>query len=121
MAGRRRTRAVSGAPAALLPALLDAARARTDLRPQALAFAGPRGLWLARLNPDWKFALRGVAGGSSLLPDATDAEAVHRLWEEGLFAERVALLGGRTGARAAAAARDAAGHAPGRRSGPRTG
>ncbi|MGY4916645.1 DUF5691 domain-containing protein [Streptomyces sp. 900116325] len=80
------------APASLLPPLLDAARARTDLRPQALAFAGPRGLWLAGLNPEWKFALRG-SSGSSLLPDATDADAVHRLWEEGLFAERVALLG----------------------------
>ncbi|MER7808501.1 DUF5691 domain-containing protein [Streptomyces sp900116325] len=80
------------APASLLPPLLDAARARTDLRPQALAFAGPRGLWLAGLNPEWKFALRG-SSGSSLLPDVTDAEAVHRLWEEGLFAERVALLG----------------------------
>ncbi|MFJ2583405.1 DUF5691 domain-containing protein [Streptomyces sp. NPDC087538] len=80
------------APAALLPALLDAARARTDLRPQALAFAGPRGLWLAGLNPEWKFALRGSSGGSSL-PDPTDPEAVTRLWEEGLFAERVALLG----------------------------
>lgn len=79
------------APDAALPPLLDAARARTDLRPQALAFAGPRGLWLARLNPDWKFALRG-ASGSALLPEVTDAEAVRRLWEEGLFAERVALL-----------------------------
>lgn len=39
-------------PAALMPALLDAARARTDLRPQALAFAGPYGLWLARFNPE---------------------------------------------------------------------
>ncbi|MFF8711934.1 DUF5691 domain-containing protein [Streptomyces sp. NPDC015184] len=80
------------APAPLLPALLDAARARTDLRPQALAFAGPRGLWLAGLNPEWKFALRGSSGGSSL-PDVTDPEAVTELWEEGLFAERVALLG----------------------------
>uniref|UniRef100_A0AAU2VS12 DUF5691 domain-containing protein n=1 Tax=Streptomyces sp. NBC_00008 TaxID=2903610 RepID=A0AAU2VS12_9ACTN len=79
------------APDATLPALLDAARARTDLRPQALAFAGPRGLWLAGLNPEWKFALRG-ASGTALLPDVTDREAVHRLWEEGLFAERVALL-----------------------------
>lgn len=79
-------------PAAALPALLDAARGRTDLRPQALAFAGPRGLWLARLNPDWKFALRGASGGSAL-PDLADAEAVGRLWDEGLFAERVALLG----------------------------
>ncbi|WP_433546100.1 DUF5691 domain-containing protein [Streptomyces sp. CA-294286] len=80
------------APPALLPALLDAARARTDLRPQALEFAGTRGLWLARLNPEWKFALRGTAGGATL-PDVRDAEAVRNLWEEGLFAERVGLLG----------------------------
>ncbi|MBP0461014.1 DUF5691 domain-containing protein [Streptomyces montanisoli] len=79
------------APAAALPALLDAARARTDLRPQALTFAGARGLWLARWNPDWKFALRGGAG-SAALPDLTDEGAVGRLWDEGLFAERVALL-----------------------------
>ncbi|MBT2396096.1 DUF5691 domain-containing protein [Streptomyces sp. ISL-100] len=80
------------APPALLPALLDAARARTDLRPQALAFAGPRGLWLARLNPDWRFALRGASGGGGAMPDPRDAAAVRRLWEEGLFAERVGLL-----------------------------
>ncbi|MDT9688717.1 DUF5691 domain-containing protein [Streptomyces sp. P9(2023)] len=79
------------APASALPALLDAARARTDLRPQALALAGPRGLWLARLNADWKFALRG-AGSGAALPDAGDGEAVEALWDEGLFAERVALL-----------------------------
>ncbi|MCA1222653.1 DUF5691 domain-containing protein [Streptomyces sp. 8L] len=79
------------APAPSLPALLDAARARTDLRPQALTFAGARGLWLARFNADWKFALRGGAG-SAVLPDLDDEDAVTRLWEEGLFAERVALL-----------------------------
>ncbi|MFG2712740.1 DUF5691 domain-containing protein [Streptomyces goshikiensis] len=81
------------APAALVPALLEAARARTDLRPQALALAGARGLWLARLNPDWRFALRGGPGGAGALPEATDAAGVERLWQEGLFAERVALLG----------------------------
>ncbi|MEV8536015.1 DUF5691 domain-containing protein [Streptomyces sp. NPDC051211] len=80
------------APAAQLPALLDAARARTDLRPQALALAGARGRWLARLNPDWRFALRSGAGGAEL-PDPADPDGVTRLWEEGLFAERVALLG----------------------------
>ncbi len=80
------------APEDLLPALLDAARARTDLRPQALEFAGARGLWLARLNPEWKYALRGTSGGA-VLPDLEDAEAVRALWEEGLFAERVRLLG----------------------------
>lgn len=79
------------APAPALPALLDAARARTDLRPLALAFAGPRGLWLARLNPEWRFALRG-GSGSSAVPSPDDGPAVRRLWEEGLFAERVALL-----------------------------
>ncbi|MFD8800554.1 DUF5691 domain-containing protein [Streptomyces atroolivaceus] len=80
------------APAELLPALLDAARARSDLRPQVLAFAGPRGLWLAGLNPEWRFALRASHRGAHR-PDTSDPEAVRRLWEEGLFAERVALLG----------------------------
>ncbi|MEU1213701.1 DUF5691 domain-containing protein [Streptomyces sp. NPDC005790] len=79
------------APAELLPALLDAARARTDLRPHVLTFAGPRGLWLAALNPEWKFALRTTSRGAQR-PETADPEAVRRLWEEGLFAERVALL-----------------------------
>ncbi|WP_245235941.1 DUF5691 domain-containing protein [Streptomyces durhamensis] len=81
------------APPQALPALLDAARGRTDLRPAALEFAGPRALWLARLNADWRFALRATPGGGAALPDPGDAEAVLRLWQEGLFAERVALLG----------------------------
>ncbi|WP_413799808.1 DUF5691 domain-containing protein [Streptomyces iranensis] len=84
-------------PDALLPALLDAARARTDLRAEALTLGGPRALWLARLNPDWKFALRGAAGrASASLPEpsgaATAPDEEQRLWEEGLFAERVSLL-----------------------------
>ncbi|MFJ2784914.1 MULTISPECIES: DUF5691 domain-containing protein [unclassified Streptomyces] len=79
------------APSATLPALLDAARARTDLRPQALRLAGARGLWLARQNPEWRFALRGSGAGGSL-PDPGDEKGVRALWEEGLFAERVALL-----------------------------
>ncbi|SEB69554.1 hypothetical protein SAMN05428945_0894 [Streptomyces sp. 2224.1] len=91
------------APEALLPALLDTARARTDLRPAALALAGPRALWLSRLNPEWKFALRGIGGPAGLSdhggindtdnPDGPDGpDGVRRRWEEGLFAERVALL-----------------------------
>ncbi|XHM62100.1 DUF5691 domain-containing protein [Streptomyces iranensis] len=84
-------------PDALLPALLDAARARTDLRAEALTLGGPRALWLARLNPDWKFALRGTAGrASASLPEppgaATAPDEEQRLWGEGLFAERVSLL-----------------------------
>ncbi|WP_344325115.1 DUF5691 domain-containing protein, partial [Streptomyces macrosporus] len=86
------------APAEQLPALLDAARARTDLRAGALRLGGPRALWLARLNPDWKFALRGRTGHGGEPPTGAadgavpDEAAVRRLWEEGLFAERSALL-----------------------------
>ena len=92
-------------PPQLLPALLDAARGRTDLRPAALAFAGPRAMWLARLNPDWRFALRATPGGGTALPRREDTGEVRRLWEEGLFAERVALLSAMR-AREPAAARE---------------
>ncbi|MDX2525659.1 DUF5691 domain-containing protein [Streptomyces europaeiscabiei] len=79
-------------PPQALPALLDAARGRTDLRPAVLAFAGARALWLARLNTDWRFALRAAPGGGASLPGPDESERVRRLWREGLFAERVALL-----------------------------
>ncbi len=93
------------APPQALPALLDAARGRTDIRPAVLAFAGPRALWLARLNADWRFALRAAPGGGAVLPGPEEPERVRALWEEGLFAERVALLAAvRT--RDAGAARD---------------
>ncbi|WP_225858839.1 DUF5691 domain-containing protein [Streptomyces albicerus] len=105
------------APPEALPALLDAARGRTDLRPAVLAFAGPRALWLARLNPDWRFALRSTPGGGAALPGLEEPMGgppleqsrewgkVRTLWEEGLFAERVALLSA-IRARDAGAARD---------------
>ncbi|MFI2413635.1 DUF5691 domain-containing protein [Streptomyces sp. NPDC018947] len=80
------------APPEALPALLDAARGRTDLRPAALVFAGPRALWLARLNPDWRFALRATPGSGAGLPGPEDTDRVRELWADGLFAERVALL-----------------------------
>ncbi|WP_232838611.1 DUF5691 domain-containing protein [Streptomyces geranii] len=80
------------APPQTLPALLDAARGRTDLRPAALEFAGPRALWLARLNTDWRFALRSTPGGGTAVPGADEPERIQRLWQEGLFAERVSLL-----------------------------
>ncbi|WP_404192868.1 DUF5691 domain-containing protein [Streptomyces tauricus] len=80
------------APPQALPALLDAARGRTDIRPAVLAFAGPRALWLARLNADWRFALRAAPGGGAVLPGPEEPERVRALWGEGLFAERVALL-----------------------------
>ncbi|GHF47692.1 hypothetical protein GCM10010218_31370 [Streptomyces mashuensis] len=75
------------APADLLPALLEAARARSDLRQEALALAGPRALWLARLNPQWKYALREGAGVG-----VADPRQAQRVWREGLFAERAAAL-----------------------------
>ncbi|NGN70463.1 hypothetical protein G5C51_42120, partial [Streptomyces sp. A7024] len=101
------------APPALLPALLDAARARTDLRRPALRLGGTRARWLAARNPAWTYALRegadpttdlcGLTTGEALDPTAnTDefdptantpaAQAIRTRWEEGLFAERVALL-----------------------------
>ncbi|MFF5155217.1 DUF5691 domain-containing protein [Streptomyces sp. NPDC000348] len=79
-------------PPAALPALLDAARGRTDLRPAALRFAGPRALWLARFNPDWRFALRSTPGGGTSAPRLQDTQGIRQLWQEGLFAERIALL-----------------------------
>ncbi|MEV4561544.1 DUF5691 domain-containing protein [Kitasatospora sp. NPDC049285] len=72
-------------PPALVPALLDAARARSELRADAVALAGPLGRWLAPQNPDWKYVTR------TAVADATgqDGELV---WQEGLFAERVTHL-----------------------------
>ncbi|WP_227869900.1 DUF5691 domain-containing protein [Streptomyces otsuchiensis] len=93
-----------------IPELLDAARHRTDLRAAVLTFAGPRGLWLAALRPEWRFALRAAPAGTATAasgsgqpgskgsdgsdgPDGADrAERQRRLWEEGLFAERVGAL-----------------------------
>ncbi|MGW3046546.1 DUF5691 domain-containing protein [Kitasatospora sp. NPDC001175] len=90
------------APAALLPALLDAARARSELRPDAVALAGPLGRWLAERNPDWRFVTRtavepgrsaSAAGGASGGGGGTaPADPGDRIWEEGLFAERVTHL-----------------------------
>ncbi|MFE7212538.1 DUF5691 domain-containing protein [Streptomyces sp. NPDC001698] len=92
-------------PPEALPALLDAARGRTDLRPAALAFGGPRALWLAGLNPDWRFALRAAPGAGAAQSGSEGADRVRKLWEEGLFAERVALLAS-IRARTPAAARE---------------
>ncbi|MFI9269219.1 DUF5691 domain-containing protein [Kitasatospora sp. NPDC052896] len=74
-------------PAALVPALLDTARARGELRGDAVALAGPLGRWLAERNPDWSYVLRTV-------PEAAEPgrPGDERAWEEGLFAERVTHL-----------------------------
>ena len=73
-------------PAALVPPLLDAARTRSELRADAVTLAGPLGRWLADRNPDWRFVLRTpLTGEQATGPD-------QRLWQEGLFAERVTHL-----------------------------
>ncbi|MHA6760516.1 DUF5691 domain-containing protein [Streptacidiphilus sp. PAMC 29251] len=73
------------APAALVPPLLDAARARSELRTDAVLLAGPLGRWLAERNPDWRYVLRTPLPGDT-------APADERIWQEGLFAERVTQL-----------------------------
>ncbi|GAA4852505.1 DUF5691 domain-containing protein [Kitasatospora terrestris] len=70
-------------PPALVPALLDAARARSELRPDAVALAGPLGRWLAARNTEWRFVARTVAetagtagtAGTAEAPEATPAPA----------------------------------------------
>ncbi|MFJ5232903.1 DUF5691 domain-containing protein [Kitasatospora sp. NPDC088391] len=73
-------------PPALVPALLDTARARSELRADAVALAGPLGRWLAPHNPDWKYLTRTAADQD------TDGRPSELLWQEGLFAERVTHL-----------------------------
>ncbi|WP_042420114.1 DUF5691 domain-containing protein [Streptacidiphilus anmyonensis] len=91
------------APPELLPPLLDAARQRSDLRADAVAFAGARGHWLAALNPEWRYALRvptaealAEADTAARADDAVDVRAADAeaadIWQEGLFAERVTHL-----------------------------
>ena len=75
------------APAPLVPPLLDAARARSELRGDAVQLAGPLGRWLAERNPDWRYVLRTPIRGQ-----AEDGDEEQRLWQEGLFAERVTYL-----------------------------
>lgn len=77
-------------PAGALAFALDAGQRRARLRPALLPVLGERGLWLARLNPDWRYADRGEAseaGEGSAAP--ADAE---RLWQEGSFEQRLALF-----------------------------
>lgn len=71
-------------PADQVPALLEAARARGELRGDAVALAGPLGRWLAERNPQWRYVLR-TAGAEG----PTEADLV---WQQGLFAERVTHL-----------------------------
>lgn len=72
------------APEPELPALLDVARSHSELRSDVAALAGPRGRWLARLNPDWAWAARIAA--------ETQSDGDTGLWTHGMFGERLAHL-----------------------------
>lgn len=75
-------------PPALLPAALGLPRAH---RPPVRPVLGERGLWLARQEPAWAWATAPDLG-----PDEGDEETLpadaERLWEEGSFDTREALL-----------------------------
>jgi len=77
-------------PAGALASALDAGRQRARLRAPLLPVLGERGLWLARLNPDWRYADRGAAGeGEGEAAGDASAES-ERLWQEGSFEQRLA-------------------------------
>ncbi|OPC81370.1 hypothetical protein B4N89_10810 [Embleya scabrispora] len=71
------------APESELPGLLTAARSRTDLRAVVAELAGPRGRWLAGLNPEWAWLTRIAAG---------DPDDPIDLWRHGRFGERLAAF-----------------------------
>lgn len=68
-------------PHTLLPRALTAGQRSAALRDALVRALGARGQWLASLNADWRYA----AGG------AADAEDPERVWQEGAFAQRLAL------------------------------
>lgn len=66
-------------PPERLPALADAARARSELRAAVAQAAGPRGPWLAELRPEWEFL-------------ADQAEEDPQVWELGTTGQRLTWL-----------------------------
>lgn len=70
-------------PAVALPALLDAGRRNSLIRPALAKVAGQRGAWLAGLRADWRW-LRDEAPGVTVLVD----------WHTGSSGERLGHLTG---------------------------
>jgi hypothetical protein len=68
-----------------LPALLELARSRVELRPAIAAVLGRRGKWLAAQNPDW-------APLVFALPETLEAVDLAATWETADRAARLALL-----------------------------
>ncbi|AGZ44699.1 SWIM zinc finger family protein [Actinoplanes friuliensis] len=71
-------------PPESLPALLDAGRRNSAVRPAIGRIAGQRGTWLARMRPDWKW-LSDEAPGTATSDDP-------EIWETGTGGERLAYL-----------------------------
>jgi hypothetical protein len=71
-----------------VPGLLDAGRAKSDLRPSVAAAVGPLGAWLARQNPEWAYA----AGAGVAVEEPGDDAAVEALWQTGTLLQRSELL-----------------------------
>ncbi|HET7036317.1 MAG TPA: DUF5691 domain-containing protein, partial [Thermomicrobiaceae bacterium] len=69
-------------PPELLPAALGFGARQGNLRPALSPVIGARGRWLARFNPDWRWA----EDDGALPPDAA------AIWEEGTSERRLALL-----------------------------
>lgn len=70
-------RAKKRVPEELLPAVLEAAKKDSSIRPHLAGVVGNRGLWLASLNPEWSF----ISAASSTAD-----------WETASRVGRVALL-----------------------------
>ena len=71
------------APESELPALLTLARTRSDLRAVVADFAGPRGRWLAGLNPEWSWLARVAPA---------DVDDPGEQWRHGRFGERLSAF-----------------------------
>ena len=70
----------------LLPTALTAGARSVDLRPAVIAVMGERGHWLARHNPDWRWAADVLPQPDTLPPDA------ETIWQEGTSAQRLTVL-----------------------------
>jgi hypothetical protein len=68
-----------------LPALLDLARSRSELRPAVAAVLGRRGEWLANQNPEW-------AEVAIALPQVAEPNLLAAAWETAEHAVRLELL-----------------------------
>jgi Family of unknown function (DUF5691)/SWIM zinc finger len=74
-------------PPVALPALLDAGRRNSLIRPSLARVTGRRGTWLATMRADWRW----LADETAAVPPSPEAAGAS-LWETGTLGERVAYL-----------------------------